>query len=166
MSAEIIVPLTQGKTAVIDVSDGPLILIHKWFSARARVTMYAHRTGWIDGRNVTIRMHRVIARALAGQHVDHINGDTLDNRRSNLRICTISENARNATKRKGVSMYKGVSLSNTGNRWVANIYDSGRLKFLGSFTSEEDAARAYDVAAKQIFGEFARPNFAEQPTWR
>ena len=119
---------------------------------------YAHHTSW-DGRNVTIRMHRLIASPAAGMVVDHIDGNGLNNTRANLRICRHIDNIRNQAKRPGSSQFKGVHRRK--NRWGAMIYKDKALHFLGSFLNEIDAAKAYDVAAIEAFGAFARINFPD-----
>jgi hypothetical protein len=94
--------------------------------------------------------------------VDHKNGDKLDNRRENLRICTIAENIRNSktsTKKGKTSRYKGVYWVGRIKKWVARIHVDRKGLHVGVFTDEAEAARAYDVAARQHFGEFARTNF-------
>jgi len=96
--------------------------------------------------------------------VDHINGDPLDNRRQNLRPATPSQNQANRTKyqgRRGVtSRYKGVCWHRKDKKWMARIYRDGKQIYLGGFDCEIEAAKAYDSAALEIFGEFALPNFA------
>jgi hypothetical protein len=104
-------------------------------------------------------LHRIIAGAGVGQEVDHLNGDGLDNRRANLRLCTHAENGRNRAKQRppASSKYKGVSRYH--DRWRATIgIGNHKLRSLGYFKTEDEAADAYDVAAKELFGEFARVN--------
>ncbi|MDD5010925.1 MAG: AP2 domain-containing protein [Phycisphaerae bacterium] len=110
-----------------------------------------------------VYMHRVIMNAPAGYLVDHRNGDGLDNRKSNLRLATQAENSRNKrkTKKAVTSKYKGVSLRKKENKWVAHIDYQGRRIHLGFFKNEEDAAKAYDEAAKLYHGEFASLNFPD-----
>lgn len=92
--------------------------------------------------------------------VDHINGNPLDNRRSNLRITDKRGNAQNSAKHKDASSYfKGVTWDKSRRKWMVQIVIDGVRTHLGRFAIEEDAARAYDEAAKQHFGEFARCNF-------
>lgn len=89
--------------------------------------------------------------------VDHINGNKLDNRKSNLRICTDAENARNSSKKSG--NFKGVQWRSDKHKFRARIMDNGKEIFIGYFTNEIEAAKAYDTKAKELFGEFARLNF-------
>ena len=112
-----------------------------------------------------VYMHRVITGAREGEHVDHINGNTLDNRRNNLRKCSAQDNVRNRRKpshragRPTTSIYKGVSWQPRESRWYATIGINGQQIVLGRFTDEIEAAHAYDRAARQHFGAFARLNF-------
>lgn len=102
-------------------------------------------------------MHRVILDAPADMCVDHINGNPLDNRRENLRLCTRAENnrAKHRVKSGKTSRYKGVYLMKKTGKWIAGVRAHGKYKRLGSFENEADAARAYNEAAKQYYGEFA-----------
>ena len=103
-------------------------------------------------------MHRVIAGAERGQKVDHINRDPLDNRRVNLRLCSQHQNLLNKPGNpEALSPYKGVSWHKYA--WVARITLNRKTKWLGYFRSQEEAALAYDEAAREIFGEFALLNF-------
>jgi hypothetical protein len=106
-------------------------------------------------------MHRFLTGALPGQVVDHINGDGLDNRRCNLRVCTHKQNVRNARPYKGkkTSKFRGVYFSAPTQKFKAQIMCSGVKINLGSFESEKSAAEAYDEAASKLFGEYARLNF-------
>lgn len=112
------------------------------------------RDGYVRDSN-SVSLHRELTNAPRGLVVDHINGDTLDNRRANLRVCEQRQNLWNGRPhRDGSSRYRGVSRMRRSGTWRAQIQG----KHLGFFRSEEDAARAYNVAAVQRFGEFARPN--------
>jgi hypothetical protein len=105
-------------------------------------------------------MHRFIAQAQPHEEVDHINGDPLDNRKTNLRCCRRIENSRNTSShRDGASKYKGVYWHRQRSRWHAQIKIGERRVSLGLHSNEEDAARRYDEVAAQHFGVFARLNF-------
>jgi hypothetical protein len=110
-----------------------------------------------------IPLHRAIINAPKGLYVDHINGDTLDNRRANLRIATNSQNQANRIRLKSgtSSRYRGVTWNKASQKWQAGIKCNLKSTHLGLFESEEEAARAYDRAAREMFGSFARPNFEE-----
>lgn len=155
------VPLTKGCVAIVDEADALQVLGHHWQANHSR----RYAVGIVDGRQV--RMHRWLMGALPGQEVDHANGDGLDNRRSNLRIATPSQNKGNRRKgaRAYTSRYKGVfrRSDETTERWHAAIHD-GRRRWLGSFLTEEDAARAYDRAALAKWGEFALLNLPDEAT--
>jgi hypothetical protein len=106
-------------------------------------------------------LHRIIADAPRGKVVDHINGDPLDNRRANLRVCTQAQNLANGrSHRDSTSRYRGVSWKRSEGVWRAQISVGGqRSRFLGQYRDEEAAARAYDEAARAQYGEYARLNF-------
>jgi len=148
----VMLPLTRGFEAIIDAADLALVSGHKWRASGVAPHIYAVSGFQYKERRETI-LHRLISGARVGEYVDHINGNTLDNRRANLRVCSHKENMRNR-KPQGGRKYKGV-FKNTG----STTY-SARLngKYLGSFRSEDDAARAYDAAASAEFGDFARFN--------
>lgn len=118
---------------------------------------------WMDvnGKNKIVKLHRLAAGHIRrGMRVDHINGNVLDNRRLNLRICTETENNRNRAAHKGsVSKHKGVVWDKPKLKWRAQISLDGKRKFLGYFESEDDAARNYDWWAMRVHREFARLNF-------
>ncbi len=100
---------------------------------------------------------RLITGALPGMIVDHINGDTLDNRRANLRVCTMAQNVRNRKKpRTNTSGYKGVHWMPRHKKWMAKITCAGKHIFLGLFDDPAEAHAAYCAAAKKYHGDFAR----------
>ncbi len=107
-----------------------------------------------------IRMHRVILNCSPGEDCDHKNHDTLDNRKKNLRKCSVAQNAHNRKiQSSNTSGFKGVTWTKTTRRWRVKITVNGCEKHLGYFHSLEDAARSYDEAAKVYYGEFAVLNF-------
>ena len=157
----IYLPLGGGKFTKVD-SDCPIEIIQQKWSANTKTPgrTYAYRAAKrSEERGKThVYLHAHIL-GVTNCEVDHINGDALDNRRANLRACLHSENGRNLQKWKSPtsSRYKGVCKRPAGN-WQAYISFQRKQKYLGLFESEADAAKAYDVAAKQIFGKFARLN--------
>lgn len=106
-----------------------------------------------------VQLHRWIMDAKPGQVVDHINGDRMDNRRENLRLCTVAQNIRNQKPRASRSGLKGVFKKR--GRWQASYTFEGKKIYIGNFSTPEEAARAYDAAAREAFGEFALLNFPD-----
>ena len=152
-------PITQGLIALVDTPDMPLTQGHSWYALRQdRGNKQSYVATWIHGKNV--RLSRLLLGAPDDMVVDHINHNPLDNRRCNIRICTLSENAMGQSKRKDVtaSRYKGVTFKKETGRWDAQIRVEGKKLHLGYFATEEAAARAYDEAAKKYFGEYALLN--------
>jgi hypothetical protein len=154
--------LASGHVMLVDEADVPLLAQYQW---------KAHRYGdglWYataTSTRPTLYAHRFITEAQRGWDVDHINGNGLDNRRSNLRVVPHRLNLANQRPQLGrSSRFKGVSYFKSGNRikrWVASIKVDGRKSTIGYFLNEEEAARAYDQAAIAAWGEHARPNFPE-----
>lgn len=147
--------------AIVDREDADLAGLRWYLSSRG----YAQR----KTVHQTIMQHRVILAHAIGRELlpleqcDHINGDRIDNRRDNLRIATNRQNSQNR-KPMGKSAYMGVSWDK--NAWRAKILPAGAVKrgaqiHLGRFTDEAEAARAYDRAAREYHGEYARLNFPD-----
>lgn len=149
------VPLTRGLCALVDEEDYEMVSAYRWI---ANTPIKSTRT-YAIGQNYDeiVPMHRLILNAPKGVHVDHINLNGLDNRRQNLRPCSPSQNHANQVKSHGTSRFKGVSRN--GRRWEASIVKDYRKHALGFYDNEEDAAKAYDEAARRLHGEFARMNF-------
>ena len=145
---------------LIDDDDYEKIKDYKWNVLKKSNGIYIICTArTADRKRHTLRMQRVIMNCNSGMDVDHVNGNTLDNRKSNLRICTHTENMRNMSKRKNVtSVYKGVYFNKSRNKWTASIRINGTLKHLGHYKTEDQAAISYNISAVKYFGEFARPN--------
>lgn len=156
------IPLTQGRVTIVDAADYDWLIGWDWFAARSKTMnkYYAMRHSDTDyGKRFSIRMHREILglSLFDGNMGDHRNGDTLDNRRSNLRIVTPLQNALNAGLRKDNSSgYKGVHWNPKANRWRSRISVSGKRVLLGDFLNPEDAYVAYCEAAKLYHREYAR----------
>ncbi len=149
------IPLTNGSDfARVDDVDYAFLMQWRW---RRNNKGYAVRDEIINGKRVTFNMHRIILNAQRGQYVDHIDNDTLNNCRANLRLCTQSQNQANRRKhRNNTSGYKGVT--RRGDRWHARIEVRGRVIHLGYHDSAERASRVYDHAAMRFFGAYARTN--------
>lgn len=109
-----------------------------------------------------VRMHRMIMNAKPGEEVDHKNGKKFDNQRSNLRICSRSQNGRNVHGRWGQSKYIGVSQDWRRGTWNAYINLDGKRTYIGAFETEEEAAKARDIKAKELHKEYANLNFPKE----
>ena len=155
------IPLTRGFMALVDDEDYERLAQYKWRICPHKNATYAMRTARMaDGRERTVQMHREIMEAQPGSDVDHVNRNGLDNRRANLRVCSRCQNLRNRIGRRSRdSKYKGVY--QVGKRWRARIAQGGKQYHLGHFDTQEEAAKAYDAAARHHFGEYARLNFPE-----
>jgi len=154
------IPLTQGRYAKVDPEDYIWLSQFRWHCKSNLKSIYAVRTVTIAGKSKRVFMHRLIADTPAHLVCDHINHDGLDNRRANLRNCTIRQNNVNSRAAEtSTSKYKGVSWNRRRSKWVTYIKKDGRQKFLGSFTEESQAAKAYDLVAKKLHGRFAALNF-------
>jgi hypothetical protein len=153
------IPLNEDFEALIDNADELLVAGFRWRVLRAGSSLtYAH--AWNGYQH--FYMHRLISGARAGERVDHVNRNSLDNRRRNLRIASASQNGANriADQRRAgtTSQYKGVYLDRARSKWGATIHVDGHTRSLGRFPSEQAAAAAYDRAAIAAWGEFARLN--------
>lgn len=148
-----VIQLTRNQKAKVDDEDFAYLNQWKWYCNN---TGYAGREHYMgDYKRKTLLMHRVILQAQQGQEVDHINGDRLDNRKSNLRFVTRTQNLQNRSwKMKGVS--KKSNKTRGQKRWVARINIDGKTKFLGDYFTPEEAERAYLNAVKEHFGEYGQ----------
>jgi hypothetical protein len=152
------IELTRGEYATVDDDDYSWLTNYNWYAHTSPNTCYAAtRLRRRDGGYMNIRMHQLILRPQPGEVVDHMNGNGLDNRKCNLRTCSQAQNVRNSRAR-GVSIYKGVCSTPSG-KWRARIWlNSKRSLWLGVFDSEVAAAAAYNNAALQLHGEYAKLN--------
>lgn len=150
------IQLSQGKYAIVDDEDFEYLnSLGKWSTANMYNLSYAIKKH--DGRNTL--MHRLIIGAKKGEIVDHINGDGLDNRKCNLRICLHKENLRNRSAQKNSkSGVKGVCKPKGRNKWRVQIKINGKIKNIGNFYELNDAIKCYNSAATKHYGEFAKLN--------
>jgi len=146
--------LTKGFVTVVDDEDFEWLTQRKWHACIGnRGKVYARSR---NGGRTKIRMHQLIMNPPDGFCVDHIDGNTMNNQRSNLRICTQAENGRNSRINKTHSTgFKGVYQAKSG-RYIAHILSSGRLKHLGTFDTPEEAYEVWCMTAKELHGDFAR----------
>ena len=155
--------LPGGFVTIIDDADELLVSGFPWRTLKVRgsVTRYVH--AWNGKQH--FYMHRLISGAGEGERVDHINRNGLDNRRRNLRIATPSQNGANRIadrRRIGTSSpHKGVTWDKNRQKWSAYIHVNGKTRSLGRFATELEAAAAYDRAAVEAWGRFARLNLDE-----
>jgi len=150
------ISINQGKVIIIDDDDFDRISKYHWIVCK---------TGYVKTvvNYETIILHRFIMNAKKGQQLDHVNGDTLDNRKENLRFCSTSQNLANRKRFiNNRSGYKGVDWRPIEKKFRARLSINKRAIHLGYFSDPKDAAFAYDRAAKEYFGSFARINFAEE----
>lgn len=153
-----LIPLSNGKVAKVDGTDFDKVSEHHWHVDGAG---YARTNIWKNNRKESApRMHRLIVGDVdKSLHIDHINGDKLDNRKDNLRVTTPSQNAMNrGSQSNNSSGYKGVIYDKARGKWRAEICFRGNRKHLGRFETAELAALAYNEAAIKYHGEFAYLN--------
>ena len=151
------IKLTRGSYALVDEDD------YRWLSL---CTWQCTKVGYAvtDSYNKKYYMHRLIMKPTDGMYVDHINGIKNDNRKSNLRICTPSQNGANKIiiKNNHYSKYKGVTWSKAAKKWIAQTQKDKKQIYLGLYETEAGAAIAYNNAALELFGEFALLNVIDE----
>lgn len=149
--------LTTGEQSLVD--DDIFDFVNQW-SWRKGSGYSVQRGERINGKFRTVYLHRVIMNAQKGLEVDHINGNVLDNRVSNLRVCTHAQNMANYRPGKSsASGFRGVHQRKPGEKWTAHVSVQEKAVHLGNFDSPHQAAMAYDLWAKDIYGDFAKLNF-------
>lgn len=156
------IELTQGKVTLVDDD------VYEWAS-KLKWHVRKHKRRWnaarnslqVDGPRQTLLLHREILRPADDQEVDHINGDSLDNRRANLRSVSHQQNTSAFQRQRPnkTSKFRGVNWDKKVDAWRAQICCRGNKIALGFSTSEETAAKLYDTYARKFLGEFTQPNF-------
>lgn len=144
------IPLTQEHYAIVDDEDYDMLIAYgKW---------HWHLRGYAaNGRGSAVMMHNLILRPPFGFTVDHIDGNGLNNQKSNLRVASCSQNQANQKKSRANTLgFKGITAIRTGG-YIARI--GKERKYLGFYTTKEEAAQAYDKAARLLYGSFARTNY-------
>jgi len=153
-----IILLPGGKETIVDDADYEKVSPYRWHRLGGRRSYYASATI----KNKDVLLHRLILDAKPGEQIDHINGNKLDNRRENLRLCSHSQNMANRPKHSNnTSGYKGASWDKVRQKFESQIVCKSKKIYLGYFETAVEAAKAYDEAAKKYFGEFANLNFGE-----
>lgn len=161
-----LIPLTKNMYAIVDAEDYEMLSKYKWSyhrSGYASRNVYSHMLGGKE-KTKTIFMHRVINKTPKDLVTDHINGDKLDNRKSNLRSVTRSQNAANLMRMpRSNSGYYGVSYHRMTSKWQAyGVYENGKTYYIGIYDTAYEAAQARDNYVKRVFGECAKLNFEEE----
>jgi len=146
------IPLTKGKYTIVDEDDYKKLCIRKWYFKPNSKTL---DTGYASSR--AGYMHRIIVNAPSNMLVDHINGDKLDNRKSNLRLCTMSQNKANSTQySSNKSGYKGVYWHKHVKKWQSQIRYKGKIYHLGSFDTALEAHMAHKKKHQKLFKKFSK----------
>lgn len=159
MSNEIVI--SDGTSVIVDTDDYDRLMKRKWSANGNGYAVIGIHLG--NRKYKKVYMHREIVRAADGEQVDHINGNKADNRKCNLRISTKQQNAMNiGLRQNNKSGYKGVRYEARRNKWRAEIKKDYRNVFLGYFNNKHDAAKAYNVAAVELHGEFANLNIIKE----
>jgi len=143
------IPLTLGQVALVDDENYDSLAQFKWYAIRGHSTFYARRATYSKNKQTIVRMHREIIKVPFGFETDHIDGNGLNNQRSNLRIVTQRENAQNQHISK-TSRFVGVSWAGWANRWASCIRINNKTKHLGYFKDESIAALRYKLAVMEL----------------
>jgi hypothetical protein len=157
-----VISLSRGMVTVVDDEDYDYLMQWSWHAMKSGTRFYASGSQSYPDRTVEhFLMHRVIMKAAIGEFIDHVNRDSLDNRKENLRSCTQGQNLMNSSIRSdNTSGFKGVSKTRQGDKWRATIQVNGASRQVGVFQTSKEAAEAYDRSATEHFGPFALTNSA------
>lgn len=152
--------LSDGKTfTLVDDLDYEVLKRWTWHAKKDKSgKIYVQHTTHVGGTPVALKMHRFLMECPRGKVIDHINGDSLDNRRENLRIVSVRENNFNIRRVAGATGLRGVSYNRSSKMYEANVSKDSVKYYLGMFDNAYDAARAYDEKALELFGELALTN--------
>lgn len=158
------IKISSGYECILDDDDYDKFSKFNWFASKKRSGIYVYRSQRYgirkENKRLTIYLHREIMNAKKYDYVDHINGNTLDNRKQNLRICTNEQNLHNSkkTNKECTSKFKGVCWDKSKKKWLVSITINKKHKFIGRYDSELEAAEIYNKHATLIYGEFAKLN--------
>ena len=153
------IPLTKGKIALVDDEDYEEVSAYNWYAHYCPFgggTWYAYYGGTSHGERIRLKMHRMIMNAPDDTLIDHVDHDGLNNQKSNLRLCSKTENGQN---RKGPTItnptgYRGVSVRQHTKRFMARICVNGKSIYLGYYNTPSEAHSAFEEAARKYFGDF------------
>lgn len=163
--------LAQGYISLVDDEDFEWLSKWKWYAMKKKrgsdvyIRSVQRGTFYSDGTWKLLYLHRLLMKLQWGDKrvVDHINGNPLDNRKANLRVCTTPQNVRNRGKNSNnTSGYKGVSWDKEKKKWSANIWLNNKSYFIGYYKTAKEASKAYDKKAIKMHGEFAYLNHREE----
>lgn len=152
------IPLSQGKFALVDDEDFEKLNAFKWYARKHRKTYYAERHG-INGSFKRTYLHHAIKMPEGENQIDHKDGNGLNNQKENLRECSHSQNICNQKRTKNKCGFKGIYFDKRRKYFNARVTINKKTYFVGCFKTPEQAASAYDEAAKKYHGEFASTNF-------
>lgn len=153
-----LIPITQNKSTIVDDEDYVFLSQYKWRAIKSQNHYYvgkSEKRKRDKPRKLTL-MHRLIMCSRDGEQVDHINGDSLDNQKHNLRLCTQGQNLFNKNKYKNNKTgFKGISVR--GKKWRVQVQANKKQHIVGHFNTINEAIAAYNAVSKKIHGEFSRP---------